>query len=57
MIDIQALGKECRELADEGKRLNHGEAVLFARSLRCGDSEQCERLIKTLKQRAKHEER
>lgn len=48
---IQQLGRECRELADQGKKLNKGEATLFSNSLYMNDLQMCERLIKTLRER------
>jgi hypothetical protein len=50
---IKAMGETCRDLFDAGASLNMGEALLFLNSLRTGDEEQCNRLIETLKQRAK----
>lgn len=58
MIDIfkiYELAEECRKLAEEGKKFNAGEAMLFAKSLRGNNLEQCERLIETLKQRKPNE--
>ena len=51
MNHIQQLGRECRELAEQGKKLNEGEAALFRNSLYLNDLQMCERLIKTLKER------
>ena len=48
---IKDYGKQCRELADKGRKLNQGEASLFHNSLVFKDFDQCERLIKTLKER------
>jgi hypothetical protein len=49
---IKALGKECRALAADGRLFNEGECDLFYRSLHAKDFDQCDRLIKTLEQRA-----
>ena len=52
-MNIQELGKEARRLADQGGKLNQGEANLFYNSLMFGDLHRCKCILKTLETRIK----
>ena len=50
---IHELGKQCRELAEQGAKLNMEETRLFHHSIKTGNIAMCEALIQTLRDRLK----
>jgi len=50
MIDIQQLGKECRKLADEGKKFSLRQAHIYRAALLREDEAVCKQLNQGLKE-------